>query len=109
MRARQSVLAMAFIVAACAGTPDKTTACLQRVAASEVAITESYEATGKLYKDNLISRPVATKSMAATDAANVATESARRLCVLQDPSAGNMLAEAAYLLLDAAKLRGGQK
>lgn len=80
--------------------------CLTKVAASEIAITESYESTVALLKAEVIDKEAAKTAAKAIDAANTAVDAAGRLCTLDETSALKFLAEAAKALIKANEILG---
>lgn len=80
--------------------------CLRKVAASEIAITESYESTVALLKAEVIDKDAAKSAAKAIDTANVAVDTAGKLCSLDEVSATKYLAEAAQALIKANEILG---
>lgn len=97
-------LSMAILTSSCSGIPK--TDCLRRTASSEIAVTESYQSTSALLAANVIDKDTALKAMKATDTADALVESANRLCLADEAKAGQYLAEAASLLLEANNILG---
>lgn len=98
------VLAFCFALAACAG--DHQTSCLQRAAALEVSITQSYQSTATLYKASLINKTTAQEAVKITDSANTLVDSGEKLCQSDQPTALQYLANVQVMLDQVAKLTG---
>ena len=98
------ILAVVLLIAACAGTPQ--TECLQRVAATEVAITEGYESIVSLLEADIVDADTARQAEKAIDAANLAADSAGRLCAIDEPSALDYISTAGAAILKANEILG---
>jgi len=90
-------MASILLLAGCSG-------CLNKVAALEIGITESYKSTTTLFTSGAIDAATAKKSLKATDAANAVAETAEKLCRIENPSAGQYITEASQLLAEAGKI-----
>lgn len=103
----KKLLLIPLVLSGCAVVGVSSNDCLKRFAAAEVAITEGYNATTKLYISDTISKSSATKALKALDTANTLSDQTVGLCTEDTPAALTYLADITGLIKEAKTYLGG--
>ncbi len=84
-----------------------STTCPEKIASTEIGITQAYSQAITLLQQEIISKETAKKVLVSIDSANALVDNARPLCSIDKPQATDYLTQASRALTDASLALGG--